>query len=421
MENNLGYARKMDEQDPLRELRDAFHQSGSKENPLIYFCGNSLGLEPKSAKAAMERELEDWKRFAIDGFQQAKFPWLDYHDQFVGPLGQIAGALPSEIAVMNGLTVNLHLMLSSLYRPDKKRFRIIMEEGAFPSDRYAVVTQLQFHGIDPKEGLVEIGPRAGEKLIVLQDLEAAMHRYRDSLSLILIGGINYYSGQLFDIKALTRCAHQVGAMAGFDLAHAIGNVPLRLHEWDVDFAVWCSYKYLNGGPGAVGGAFLHERISKETERFRLAGWWGNDARTRFEMKKEFEAQSGAGGWQISTPQVMNMVCLASALEIYQRAGVQKLREKSERLTAYLEFLLGEMGSFGPEIITGSRVEGRGAQLSLFYGDRATDIHQRLTAAGVVTDYRSPGVIRMAPAPLYNSFEEVFQCCSLLGSLLLDQS
>ncbi|HUX84217.1 MAG TPA: kynureninase [Chitinophagaceae bacterium] len=417
MKNTLEYALRMDAEDPLRSFRDEFHQPGSPEKPQIYFCGNSLGLQPKSVKEDLLKELEDWKYYGIDGFHKPRAPWMTYPQQCADPLGKILGAAPGEIAIMNALTANLHFLLCSLYRPDGKRNKILMEAGAFPSDQYAVETQLKFHGIDPAEGMIEIGPRAGENLVRLEDIADAIHRNRDTISVVLTGGVNYYTGQLFDMRAITVEAHRAGALAGFDLAHAVGNLPLCLHDWDVDFAVWCSYKYLNGGPGAVGGAFLHDRISADRARMRLAGWWGNDEGTRFDMKKQFEAQAGAGGWQTSTPPVFNMVALRSSLKIFSRTSMQMIRDKSIRLTGYLEFLLREMGTAAPEIITGPDPMSRGAQLSLRFGEPAADLHRSLAEAGVVSDFRKPGVIRMAPAPLYNSFEEVFDCVSILRSLV----
>ncbi len=417
MENTVEFARRMDAEDPMRFFREEFHQPGSAEKPQIYFCGNSLGLQPKSVQEDLLRELEDWKFYGIDGFHKPRAPWVDYPREIADRLAEIVGANPKEVAVMNALTANLHFLLCSLYRPDGKRYRILVEAGAFPSDQYAVETQLKFHGIDPADGLIEIGPREGEYLVRLEDITKAIRQYGDTISVVLTGGVNYYTGQLFDIEAITAEAHRAGALAGFDLAHAVGNLPLRLHDWDVDFAVWCSYKYLNGGPGSVGGAFLHERISRDRKRMRLAGWWGNEEKTRFDMKKEFEPQAGAGGWQTSTPPVFNMVAIRSSLEIFGRTSMQMIRNKSILLTGYLEFLLREMGPSAPEIITGPDPMSRGAQLSLWFGEPAADLHRRLAEAGIVSDFRKPGVIRMAPAPLYNRFEEVFDCVALLRTLV----
>ena len=308
---------------------------------------------------------------------------------------------------MNTLTVNLHLMMLSFYHPTKERYKIIMEAGAFPSDQYAAETQVKFHGFNPDDAIIEIAPRDGEKIIRDEDILLMIEKNKDSIALILFGGINYYNGQLFNIKKITDAAHKAGAIAGFDLAQVAGNVPLQLHEWNVDFAVWCSYKYLNAGPGAVGGVFINKKFAENKNQTRLAGWWGNDEKTRFKMEKGFIAKPDANGWNISTAQVFNMVALKASLEIFDEAGINNLRKKSIELTNYLEFLLMQLTNINFEIITPKNSEQRGAQLSLHFKERGKEIHEKMIASGIIVDYREPGVIRVAPAPLYNSFEDVF--------------
>jgi kynureninase len=316
---------------------------------------------------------------------------------------------------MNALTVNLHLLLLSFYRPNAHRYTIIMEAGAFPSDQYALETQVKWHGRDPQDTIIEVSPREGEKLIREEDILTAIDQHRDTLALVLWGGINYYTGQLFDIAALTAAAHKAGALAGFDLAHVVGNVPLQLHDWDVDFAVWCSYKYLNGGPGAVGGAYVHERYARNKDYVRLGGWWGNDEATRFKMEKGFVPKSNAGGWNMSTAQVFNMAALKASLHLFDEAGMERLRAKSLGLTAYLSFLLGQLKNLPFDILTPADPTKRGAQLSLYFQQHGKAIHQKMIGAGIIVDYREPGVIRVAPAPLYNSFGDVHRFYHILAN------
>lgn len=462
-EPTLAFARQRDEQDPLRAFRMRFHLPRHGEQEAIYFCGNSLGPQPKEVEAAMQQELRDWQDLAVGGYLHAKDPWLYYQQGFRGPLAAIAGCLEEEVTVMNALTVNLHLLMLSFYHPDRERYTIIMEAGAFPSDQYAIETQVRLHGFNPDDVIVEVAPREGTKIILEEDILHAIEEHKDTLALVLFGGINYYSGQLFDIRSITEAAHRAGAFAGWDLAHAIGNVPLQLHDWGVDFAVWCSYKYLNGGPGAVGGAYLHERWARDQEMIRLAGWWGNDEKTRFKMEKGFIPKADAGGWNLSTAQVFNMVALKASLRIFEEAGMERIRDKSVELTGWLSFLLSQVGQDGqtgqPEpygqlvdagqtgqifdagqamesgrigqagqgererrgrihfsVITPADASQRGAQLSLFFPERGRDFHEKLTAAGIIADYREPGVIRIAPAPLYNSFEEVYRFYCILKEL-----
>lgn len=433
VEPTLAYAQQQDREDELRGFRSRFYfpRHGSKAGPgaqvaadglgdeAIYFCGNSLGLQPRDAEEYIRQELTDWREMAIDGYWQARNPWMTYPAVLRAPLARIVGALEDEITVMNALTVNLHLLLLSFYRPTARRYKVLVEAGAFPSDQYAVETQTRWHGFDPAEAIVEIGPRPGERLIREEDILEAISAHGDSLALVLLGGLNYYTGELFDMAAITAAAHKAGALAGFDLAHAAGNVGLRLHDWDVDFAVWCSYKYLNGGPGAAGGAFLHERFVRDIALPRMGGWWGNDESSRFSMQKGFVPKPTAEGWSMSTAQVFNMVCLKASLAIFDEAGFSRLQAKSRRLTGYLyslmETLIDDAGGF--EIITPAAPERRGAQLSLYFGDRAKALQQELAKEGVVVDFRSPGVIRVSPAPLYNSFQDVYRFYHILRGLV----
>jgi kynureninase len=415
----LAYAQQKDREDELKGFRSRFFFPTGPRGAMIYFCGNSLGLQPVSAEASLQQELTDWRELAIGGYWQARNPWMGYPASLRGALGRIVGGAEEEITVMNALTVNLHLLLLSFYRPDGGRFKIIMEAGAFPSDMYAVETQVRWHGYELREAIVEVGPREGEKLIREEDIVAAIDREKDSVALVLFGGLNYYTGQVFDMERITAAAHAAGAMAGFDLAHAVGNAVLRLHDWGVDFAVWCSYKYLNGGPGAAGGAFIHERHVKNPSLVRLGGWWGNDESSRFRMEKGFVPKPTAEGWSMSTAQVFNMACLKASLALFEEAGIGRLQAKSRELTAYLASLLAPLEGPVFRVITPDEPERRGAQLSLLFAEaeKGRTVQRRLLEEGVVTDYREPGVIRVAPAPLYNSFEDVYRFCHILGQLL----
>jgi kynureninase len=413
---SLAFAREKDQQDPLSKFRDQFYFPQRNGKDAIYLCGNSLGLQPKNVKAAIEQELADWQQCAVEGYWAAKNPWLYYQQYCSKPLTAILGASQQELTVMNTLTVNLHLMMLSFYRPNKQRFKVLMEAGAFPSDQYAVETQVKFHGYDPESAIIEVSPRPGEHLIRLEDILEIINRESDSLALVLFGGINYYTGQFFDIPAITVAAHKAGAYAGFDLAHVAGNIPVRLHDWEVDFAVWCSYKYLNGGPGAVGGAFVHEKHASNRDFLRLGGWWGNEESARFKMEKGFVPKKEAEGWQQSTAQVFNMVSLKASLELFEAAGIGALRIKSEGMTNYLEFLLRQLKGMNYQIITPENNNERGAQLSLLFLDKGKEIHQRMTDAGIIVDWREPGVIRVAPAPLYNSYQDVFHFYEIIANI-----
>jgi len=410
------FAEEQDQKDTLKNYRNQFYFPQRNGKDAIYFCGNSLGLQAKNVQPAIMQELEDWQQCAVEGYWGARNPWLYYQQYCSRPMMEIVGASQEELTVMNTLTVNLHLMMMTFYKPTKEKFKILMEAGAFPSDQYAVETQVKLHGLDPATAIIEVAPREGEFLIREEDIFQIIDQESSSLALILLGGINYYTGQLFNMQSITEAAHRAGAVVGFDLAHVVGNVPVKLHDWEVDFAVWCSYKYLNGGPGAVGGAFIHERHARDRNRPRLGGWWGNEETIRFKMEKGFEPKDRAEGWQISTAQVFNMVALKASLELFESAGMAALREKSIRLTDYLEFLLKHIENIKFEIITPKNCKERGAQLSLLFHDRGKEIQQKMTEAGIIVDWREPGVIRISPAPLYNSYGDVFHFYEIIANI-----
>lgn len=407
-ENKLSFAQRLDEKDPLREFRNEFHFPKIEGKDAIYLIGNSLGLQPKRTKEIILEELDDWAALAGEGHVHARRPWVTYHKLSKKYLAEIVGADESEVVAMNQLTVNLHLMMVSFYRPSKERFKIIAEAGAFSSDQYAFESQLKFHGIDPEQGLIELKPRSGEYTLRTEDIEASIREHANELALVLIGGVQYYTGQFFDIRAITKAGHDAGAIVGFDLAHAIGNAPLHLHDDGVDFAVWCSYKFLNSGPGAIAGAFVHERHATSFDLPRFAGWWGHNEEERFRMQKGFKPISGIDGWQLSNVPILQAAAHLASLEIFHRAGMKKLREKSKLLTGYLEYLLEEIDRDGKHfsIITPKDPEARGCQLSI-YMKTGKEPFTKLIKHGVIADWREPDVIRVAPAPLYNSFEDVY--------------
>ncbi|MFN4007090.1 MAG: kynureninase [Chitinophagaceae bacterium] len=413
IDTSIAYAWDADNNDTLAPLANNFHFPELNGEKVIYFCGNSLGLQPKNVAAAFHTELHSWKTLAVNGYFQGTNPWLHYQEYLRSGLAKIVGAKEHEVTVMNALTVNLHLLMQSFYKPTKQRFKIIMEAGAFPSDQYAVASQVAQHGLAADKAILELTPRKGEKTLRTEDIISQIEKHGNQLAMVMLGGINYYTGQLFDITSITAAAQAQGAIVGWDLAHAVGNVPLQLHKWNVDFAVWCNYKYMNGGPGAVGGAYLHERHAKNTQMHRLAGWWGNDEKTRFAMEKNFVAKATASGWNISTAQVMNMVALKASLEIFEQTSMAALRKKSIALTNYLEALLKTIPELGCEIITPNNAQARGAQLSLYFTKNAKQIHEKIIKSGIVVDYREPGVIRVAPAPMYCSFEDVYRFYEVL--------
>jgi kynureninase len=420
------FALQLDADDPLRSFREKFHLPlGNDGKPLIYLAGNSLGLMPKSAKEIVEQELDDWARLAVDAHLGAKTPWYSYHETLREPAARLIGAQPNEVICMNSLTVNLHLMMATFYRPTKARFKILMEEPAFPSDTYAVKSQIVHHGLDPKEALVLARPRDGELTVRSDDIDEALAKHGDQIALVLFAGVNFFTGQLFDIAKITAAAQKRGCMVGIDLAHAIGNVPLALHNWNVDFAVWCSYKYLNAGPGAVAGAFVHERHATNRELPRLAGWFGNDPATRFRLhlEPEFIPVASADAWQISNPPIFSMAPLRASLSIFDEAGgMETLRAKSIKLTGYLQFLIesnrpsnaGAARTSDPTVITPREPNERGCQLSILVHEHPKELFKELEAAGVKCDFREPNVIRAAPTPLYNTFHEVWRFAHILA-------
>src|SRR6266567_1146022 len=416
------FAQQLDAEDPLRFFRDRFHLPlGNTGEPLIYFAGNSLGLMPKAAKQIVEQELKDWTKLGVDAHLKAKTPWYSYHETLRERTARLVGAQPIEVICMNSLTVNLHLMMATFYRPTKSRFKILMEDPAFPSDTYAIKTQIVHHGLEPKEALLLARPRGGEFTVRTEEILDLIEKHTTELAVLLIGGVNFFTGQLFDIPTITAAAQKHGIAVGVDLAHAIGNVPLSLHDWNVDFAVWCSYKYLNAGPGAVAGAYLHERHATNTKLPRLAGWFGNDPNTRFQMEKEFVPVASADAWQVSNPSIFSMAPLRASLSIFDQAGgMEPLRAKSIKLTGYLAFLLNEISASAARtskkftVITPRDADARGCQLSILAHEHPKELFQELQAAGVKCDFREPDVIRVAPTPLYNTFHEVWRFAEILA-------
>lgn len=415
-ENSQKFARKLDLADPLRSFRSRFIFPKHAGNPVLYFCGNSLGLQPKSIRPALLAELDQWATHGVEGHFRGDLPWMFYHKFLTEQTAKLVGAKPHEVVVMNTLTTNLHLMMVSFYRPQRsERFKIIMEGGAFPSDQYAVETQVRWHGFDPSEAIVEVHPRAGEDTLRTDDILQVIESQGETTALVMFGGVNYYTGQFFDLKKIAAAAHAAGAMVGFDLAHAAGNVPVNLHESGADFAVWCSYKYLNSGAGGPSGAFVHDRHAERADLPRFGGWWGHDEDERFQMKKGFRPMLGAAGWQLSNAQIFSFAAHRASLEIFVEAGIERLREKSRLLTGYLEFLLDEANGkkFNWKIITPRNPDERGCQLSLLVEKNGRQLFDFLSERGVVCDWREPNVLRFAPVPLYNSFEDVLR----LGQVL----
>lgn len=406
-ENSLTFAQELDKQDSLAYLRDEFHLLKKDGKPAIYLCGNSLGLQPKRVSAAIEQELKDWAELGVDGHFDGKNPWMYYHHFLTEKAAKVVGALPSEVVIMNNLTANLHLMMVSFYRPTAQRYKIMMEATAFPSDQYAMETQARFHGLNPDDAIIELKPREGEYTLRTEDILAEIEKHKDSLAIVMMGGVNYYTGQAFDMQAIAAAAHAVGARAGFDLAHAAGNLHLQLHDWNIDFAVWCTYKYLNSGPGGTSGVFVHERHGKNPDLVRFAGWWGHDEKERFLMKKGFKPMEGAAGWQLSNAQVIPMAIHKASLELFEEAGIENLRKKSEKLTGYLEFILKEFSSH-LTIITPSDPKQRGCQLSIIVKEDGKKLFEYLESLNIIPDWREPDVIRMSAVPMYNSFEDVFR-------------
>lgn len=415
-ETRKSYAAEMDAKDPLLSFRDEFFIPKGPTGKSIYFLGNSLGLQPKRARGYVEAVMTDWEHFGVEAYFDADDPWLHYPDSLLGSSARIVGAKPAEIALMNSLTVNLHLMLVSFYQPDSNREKILIEEKAFPSDQYAIKSQLRFHGINPDEALLELKARPDETVIRAEDITELLEQEGESIALILLGGISYYSGQAFDLESITRIGHEKGCVVGFDLAHSAGNVPLRLHDWGVDFAVWCTYKYLNGGPNAPGGCFVHEKHEASQDMARFEGWWGNKLETRFLMHSKIDPIRGAGGWQISCTSALRFAPLKASLEIFDKTSMNQLREKSVLLTGYLEFLINRIESQQFTIITPRNPTNRGCQLSIQVHQKGKQLFDRLIQAGIFCDWREPDVIRVAPVPLYNTFSEVYRLANILETL-----
>jgi len=428
-QNTLEFAKLLDEQDELRSFREKFYIPFVNGKECIYFTGNSLGLQPRTTQEYVVNELEDWAVFGVEGHFHARKPWMPYHEIFPKQLSKIVGCKENEIVVMNSLTVNLHLLMVTFYRPTKQRYKIICEAKAFPSDQYAFESQAKYHaclpdrqGFNPDDAIIEVKPREGEYAIRHEDIISAIKQSGHQTALVLFGGVNYYTGQLFDMKAITEAAHTVGAYAGFDLAHAAGNVELHLHDWDVDFACWCSYKYLNSGPGGVGGVYIHEKHVANTALPRFAGWWGYKKETRFKMEKGFEPIPSAEGWQLSNAPVLSMAAHKASLDVFEEAGMGNLHTKRKQLAAYLHFILNEINSRQSEkvidVITPVNEEERGCQVSMLMLKDGRRIFDELTKNGVITDWREPNVIRVAPVPLYNSFEDVYRFGKIINDILI---
>ena len=412
--NTIEFALELDAKDELRGYRNEFHiplQKNGEEH--IYMCGNSLGLQPKRTKEFLNQELEDWATFGVEGHFHAKNPWMPYHEFLTESYAKIVGAKPTEVVAMNTLTVNLHLMMVSFYKPTEKRHKIIIEGDAFPSDIYAVESQIKNHGLSPETSLIKLRPRDGESAIRTEDIQAIIEREGDEIALIMLGGVNYYTGQVFDFEKITKLGHSKGINVGFDLAHAAGNIKLELHKWGVDFAVWCSYKYLNSGPGSVAAAFVHER-HHNSDLIRFAGWWGHNKEDRFKMPDNFNPIQSAEGWQLSNPPILSLAAIRASLSIFDEVGMDKLVAKSKALTNYLLYLLNTINTGRIEIIT---PEERGCQLSIRVKNGNKKLFDIITEKGVIADWREPDVIRIAPVPLYNSFEDVFKFYSIIKEVI----
>ena len=422
--NTLEFARELDGEDKLSSYRDQFIFPQHEGENVIYFTGNSLGLQPKSAKKYVDEIMTDWANLAVEGHFYAKKPWWDYHERFSAKLAKVVGAKPAEVTVMNTLTVNLHLLMVSFYRPKGKRYKIICEEKAFPSDQYMISSQVRFHGYDPNEAIVEIKRREEENNFRTEDILAKIKEVGEECALVLIGGVNYYTGQVLEMETITRAGHEIGAFVGWDLAHAAGNIELNLSEWKVDFAAWCSYKYMNSGPGNASGCFINEKYHNQKDIPRFEGWWGHSKERRFLMEPEFQPENGADAWQISNAPVLALAPYLASLEMFEEVGMPALIEKRNKIVAYLEFVLHEIdkevdSTF--EIITPANQEERGTQLSVFLHGEGRELFNYLMKNGVITDWREPNVIRLAPAPFYCSFEDMFHFGQILKKGILEKS
>jgi kynureninase len=419
-QNSLAYATQQDSEDSLSHLRNRFHIPKDKNgNDWLYFTGNSLGLQPKSTNEYINQELEDWANLGVEGHFEAKNPWLNYHELLTDKMAKIVGAKPNEVVVMNTLTTNLHLLMVSFYRPTKEKFKIVIESDAFPSDRYAVESQLKFHGFS-EDDVIEWKPREHEQLLRIEDLKTIVAENGDEIALLLIGGVNYYTGQFLDLKKIAEIGHSKNCIVGIDLAHGAGNIKPNLHDSGVDFAAWCTYKYLNAGPGSLAGIFVHEKHAKNKELPRFAGWWNHNKATRFNMRQPFDVMEGAEGWQLSNPPILSMAAIKASLDLFDTIGMDLLRDKSEKLTGYFEFLITEINSKNIKIITPSNPKERGCQLSIQVKNADKSLHEKLTKNNIITDWRDPNVIRCAPVPLYNSFQDVYQMVSVLKDLLQNE-
>ena len=419
--NSIDFAKSLDQQDPLKHFRDKFYIPMVNGKESIYFTGNSLGLQPKSTQDHILNELEDWANYGVEGHFHAKNPWVSYHEMFPPLLAEIVGGLPEEIVSMNQLTVNLHILMTSFYRPTKERYKIICEAKAFPSDQYAFSSQTLIHGLDPTKTIIEVSPKEGEHNIQTADILAAIKEHGKETALVLFSGVNYYNGQVFDMEAITKAAHEAGAYCGFDLAHAAGNILLKMHDWNADFACWCSYKYLNSGPGGVAGAFIHQRHISNKKMIRLAGWWGQDKANRFKMEKDFDPIPTAEGWQLSNAPVLSMAAHRASLDIFKEAGMDNLISKGKLMSGYLMFILNEINKSADEkiidIITPPNEAERGCQVSMLMLKNGKKIFEALNKEGVISDWREPNVIRVAPVPLYNSFEDVYKFGEIISKMI----
>ncbi len=417
-EHTEKFAQSCDQQDPLKSFREEFSIPQISGKDAIYFCGNSLGLQPKLAREYVNRELDQWAQLGVEGHFNGERPWVKYHYLFKKSVAELVGAQEDEVVIMNNLTTNLHLLLVSFYWPHGKRYKILTEAGSFPSDIYALESQVKHHGYDPEDAILELAPREGEYTLREEDILAAIEQYKDELAMVLFPGIQYYTGQLMPMEVITKEAHKVGATVGFDLAHAAGNVLLELHKWNVDFAVWCTYKYLNSGPGSVGGAFVNDRFAQDNEIPRFAGWWGYNENKRFKMQSGFDPMYGADGWQLSNANILGTAAHLASMELFQKAGIHNLRKKSLALTAYLEFVIKSVDKNNIiSIITPENPQERGAQLSLLIKENGRSLFDHLMAAGVIGDWREPDVIRLAPTPMYNSFMDVYQFGQILAKFI----
>ena len=417
-QNSLDYAKQLDQEDPISYLRNQFHIPRDKHGKeWLYFTGNSLGLQPKITSKYIEQELHDWANFGVEGHFEAKNPWLSYHELLTDTMAKVVGAKPIEVVVMNTLTTNLHLLMVSFYQPSKTKYKIIIESDAFPSDRYAVQSQLSFHGFDPEEALIEWKPKEGKELLELEDLKSILDSQGDEVALLLIGGVNYYTGQYLDIKKIAELGHAKKCMVGIDLAHGAGNIQPNLHDSSIDFAAWCTYKYLNSGPGSLSGLFVHEKHAQRKDLPRFAGWWNHNKETRFNMRQPFDVMEGAEGWQLSNPPILSMAAVKASLDIFEKVGMDALVKKSKKLTGFFEYLVNEIASDTIEIITPTNPNERGCQLSLQVKNTDKNLHKKLTENNIITDWREPDVIRCAPVPMYTSFEDVYHMVTILESLL----